>query len=64
MSWPMWRQERAGLEHKMLTRGMYKALLVIADAKDQALFKNHLEPFIPDRHGLSDTILFLKSEKD
>jgi 2,4-dienoyl-CoA reductase-like NADH-dependent reductase (Old Yellow Enzyme family)/nucleotide-binding universal stress UspA family protein len=60
--WPGWFRERTDLEHKLLSREMYKDLWVIADGEDIEMMKQAMPSMIPAKHGISLTILFFKKE--
>jgi len=57
--WPHWVRERIDLEQRLLTRGMFRGLWVVADARDGETLKAFMPHMIPARHGISTDILFL-----
>jgi len=62
--WPRWFRERTDLEHKLLSREMYKDLWVIADGEEIEMMMQAMPGMIPSKHGISVTILFLKNERN
>ena len=58
--WPDWRIQRVDFEHQLLSRGMYRGLLVATDQNDLELYRRQLPAIMPCRHGLSATVLFLQ----
>ncbi len=62
--WPILRQKKTELEHKLLTRN-YKALWIIADIKDIQRFKLSLSLIVErKKQGSCPTILFLQETND
>ena len=60
--WPNWVQERTDLEHRLLTRGMYRVLWVATSRRDMEVFRAAMSRLTPSRHGISSTLLFLEPE--
>ncbi|MBN1105251.1 MAG: universal stress protein [Deltaproteobacteria bacterium] len=62
--WPAWLRERIDLEQRLLTRDMFNGLWVVADERDAEALKATMPLMIPERHGISTTIVFLMSEEN
>ncbi|MBU2498720.1 MAG: universal stress protein [Proteobacteria bacterium] len=62
--WPRWLQERTDLEHKLLGRGMFKGVWVVANVEDIEILRASMPLMVPARHGISATILFLITEEN
>jgi 2,4-dienoyl-CoA reductase (NADPH2) len=62
--WPQWLKDRIELDHKLLTRGLDRGLLVAANAKDLQMIRNLLRSLIPPNPDFSTTVLFIKTKKD
>jgi 2,4-dienoyl-CoA reductase-like NADH-dependent reductase (Old Yellow Enzyme family)/nucleotide-binding universal stress UspA family protein len=60
--WPQWLQDRTELDHKLLTRGLERGLLVAADAADLKMIRTLLQTLLPPDPEFSATVLFLKSK--
>jgi 2,4-dienoyl-CoA reductase-like NADH-dependent reductase (Old Yellow Enzyme family) len=60
--WPQWLQDRTELDHKLLTRGLERGLLVAADAADLEMIRNLVQSLLPPDPDFSATVLFLKSK--
>ncbi|MBN1102323.1 MAG: universal stress protein [Deltaproteobacteria bacterium] len=59
--WPEWVQERTDLEQRLLTRGMFRGLWVVAGPKDGEVVRSVMPHMVPARHGISTDILFLSA---
>ncbi|MEW6668477.1 MAG: universal stress protein [Thermodesulfobacteriota bacterium] len=57
--WPASVRERIDLEQRLLTRGMYRGLWVVAGPGDGDMLKALMPHMVPARHGISTDILFL-----
>jgi len=62
--WPAWARERVDLEQRLLTRGMFNGLWVVADEEDARRLKSSMGRMVPARHGISTAILFLATEEN
>jgi 2,4-dienoyl-CoA reductase-like NADH-dependent reductase (Old Yellow Enzyme family)/nucleotide-binding universal stress UspA family protein len=59
--WPEWVRERIDLEQRLLTRGMFRGLWVVAGPGDGKMVKAVMPHMVPARHGISTDILFLNT---
>ena len=62
--WPQWLQDRTELDHKLLTRGLDRGLMVAANSTDLEMIRRLLQSLIPPNHDFWVTILFLKNKKE
>lgn len=58
--WPQWLQDRTELDHKLLTRGLDRGLLVAADAADLDIIRSLLRSLLPPNPDFSATLFFVK----
>jgi 2,4-dienoyl-CoA reductase (NADPH2) len=59
--WPEWVRERTDLEQRLLTRGMFRGLWVVAGPEDGKMVRAVMPHMVPARHGISTDILFLSA---
>jgi 2,4-dienoyl-CoA reductase (NADPH2) len=59
--WPEWVRERVDLEQRLLTRGLFRGLWVVAGPGDGKIVKAVMPHMVPARHGISTDVLFLSA---